>query len=218
MIINFLKDCPNGNDEKVCADCDFENSTCQYKDISSGVNRWERIRGDSAQGTGPSIDHTFSNNSGHYMLVSRSGQGEQFTASFLELKQILKPSSSSCELEFYYFLQGNKDDITLFLNDGNNYYEYVILDSIYGDTNNLWRPHFVRLGRVYKPFSLEFVAYRNYGSDNKAIAIDDIKLKNCEFPHVNPNGCSSTEFTCARKACVPENYKCIFLNNKFLVN
>jgi hypothetical protein len=100
------------------------------------------------------------------------------------------------ELEFYYFLQGNKDDITLFLNDGNNYYEYVILVSIYGDTNNLWRPHFVRL---------EFVAYRNYESDNKAIAIDDIKLKNCEFPHVNPNGCSSTGFTCARKACVPEN-------------
>jgi hypothetical protein len=144
------------------------------------------------------------------MLVSKSGQGDVFSASFLELKQTLKPSSSSCELEFFYFLQGNIDDISVFLNDGYDYYEYVILDSIYGDTNNMWKPHFIRLGRIYKPFSLEFIAYRNYGTDNKAIAIDDIKLRNCEFPAVNPNGCSSSEFTCSRKACIPANYKCRF--------
>ena len=69
-VCNFIKECPNGNDEKVCGDCDFESSTCQYIDMSDGDIQWSRTQAGASQ-NGPGADHTIGENIflGHFNII-----------------------------------------------------------------------------------------------------------------------------------------------------
>ena len=84
---NFIKDCPNGMDEKVCADCDFENSMCQWDDSSSGSLNWIRNNASSSV-NGPTVDHTLGTFLGHYVYVD-SDKTSYFEWADLKLKQTL---------------------------------------------------------------------------------------------------------------------------------
>ena len=53
---------------------------------------------------------------------------------------------------------------------------------------------------LMKSFRFEFDGWRFYDSTFD-LAIDDIKLKNCEFPAPRPNGCPANYYTCSRSAC-----------------
>jgi len=39
---DFTTDCTDGSDERYCVECDFEEDTCGYTDISSGKYKWLR--------------------------------------------------------------------------------------------------------------------------------------------------------------------------------
>ena len=141
---------------------------------------------------------------GHYMLADQpSGI---FSSAFFELKQVLKPCSSRCEIEFFYFLSGTGDNdrLRILLTNAFNAYDYTTLSIITGDTSYQWKRFILRLGRIYKPFLFEFASSLNKGPNFKTIAIDDIKLRSCQFPAIQPNGCSNEQFTCNRKACIPK--------------
>lgn len=57
QVCDFIQDCPDGRDESSCANCNFENSTCNYADVSSGSVRWNRANGLSTV-NGPFVDAT----------------------------------------------------------------------------------------------------------------------------------------------------------------
>lgn len=58
---NFIDDCANGRDEVVCADCTFEQNTCQWEDVSVGTFSWKHDQGVNVGPihAGPAIDRKF---------------------------------------------------------------------------------------------------------------------------------------------------------------
>jgi hypothetical protein len=54
-------DCPNGRDEQICADCSFEQGTCQWLDVSIGPFAWRRDQGMNVAPlhSGPIVDRKF---------------------------------------------------------------------------------------------------------------------------------------------------------------
>ena len=64
-VCDFFPDCAQWNkdddtDERDCDSCDFEKSTCKWKDVSGeGSFRWNRTQGHPKDNsTGPDVDHT----------------------------------------------------------------------------------------------------------------------------------------------------------------
>jgi hypothetical protein len=66
LVCDFKNDCSNGMDELKCGNCDFEDlKLCGWSDISTGTYEWKRMRNGSSLTTpGPTIDHTYSNETG----------------------------------------------------------------------------------------------------------------------------------------------------------
>ncbi|CAF3694948.1 unnamed protein product, partial [Didymodactylos carnosus] len=206
QVCNFIKDCANGYDEDICADCTFEQNQCRWVDRSFGSFAWKRGQGFTASQnhSGPTVDHTTHTSRGYYMYVD-SADGIIWDEGILELQQTLQPSSSTCELEFYYHLLG--DDYQ---------YLYVHLkeddDSISiweqtEDQGDQWVRVLIPLGRISKPWSIQFLAESGFGEGN--IAIDDVKLVGCQFPPERPT-CPDGYFRCQRGACVQMNRVCDF--------
>ena len=203
-VCNFIKDCPDGEDEKICADCDFENSTCQYLDRSLGEINWARTQALAAP-NGPSIDNTLKTKYGHFVSLVENNLLNSYDYASLELDQMLKPCSPTCELEFYYHMFGKSDDLIVYIiSETGKTTELVELSGDFGDK---WNRYLLPIGRVSKSFKLEFEGTR-YGYDSEFdLAIDDIRLINCEFPTPRPT-CPANYFTCQRKACIAMNKVC----------
>jgi hypothetical protein len=182
-VCNFIKDCPiSGLDEKFCADCDFELSSCSWIDDSFGNLIWNRAQAGTVSDSGPPVDHTLSSPNGWYIYVD-SQKGEIFDFADLVIDKDLKPCSSTCELEFYYHMLGETDDLNLYL--ATNYLlntKYTKLIEYVGDKGDKWNRAIIPLGRISKPFRLVFAAERFWNDAFNDIALDDIKLLNCEFP------------------------------------
>jgi len=208
LICNFIKDCPNGMDEKECADCDFENSTCQWVDSSSGSLKWLRNNASSSI-NGPTIDHTLGTFYGHYMYVN-SDESSYFEWADLKLKQTLKPCSATCELELYYHMFGSTEDLVINLYEGS--YIYTPLLEIKGDKGDQWNRALIKLGKISKSFSFLIEGVRYFNGDYD-LAIDDIRMKNCEFPTPRPNGCPTNYYTCKSKGCVDASRVCDLIDD-----
>ncbi len=208
-VCNFIQDCADGDDEKVCADCTFENSTCQYKDQSSGELAWYRTQAQASE-NGPSIDHTTRTSQGYYMYVQTS-KSVSYSYASLRLQQELKPCSATCELEFYYHMFGSSDDLLVYL-IGKQYLTPSKLLELSGDFGDSWNKARIQLGRISESFVLDFDASRFFDSSDYDLAIDDIRLINCEFSAPRPS-CPSNYFTCERKSCVPISRKCDLIDD-----
>jgi hypothetical protein len=206
LLCNFIKDCPNGMDEQVCADCNFENSTCQWIDKSYGFLKWSRGQaGDSHNG--PLVDHTLGNLKGHYMYLD--GGGLFFSDAELVLTQKLKPCSSICEIEFYYHMDSSYDSLKLLLLEGSS---STILFEESDRKGNDWQQALIKLGRISKEFQFKFEAYKEY-IDDYDLAIDDVRMKSCEFPFPRPNGCPIDNFTCKSKGCISQTRVCDLIDD-----
>lgn len=209
-VCNFISDCANGQDERVCADCSFENSTCKYSDVSFGGIQWNRLQAQAAI-NGPRIDNTLKSPLGHFMLIERDdSQNVFYDVASLRLNQMLQPCSSTCELEFYYHMFGESDDLKIYLLE--NYF-YTLLEEFEGDFGDKWNYARIPIGRIGRPFQFEFDGIRYYNGGDYDLAIDDIKLINCEFPVPRPNGCPSNYFRCGRESCISMNKVCDLIDD-----
>jgi hypothetical protein len=195
-------------DEKVCADCDFENSTCQWNDMSLGSLEWQR--GQAGQSSnGPSIDHTKGTPYGYYMFLDSSTE-TFFDYAILELDKYLQPCSPTCEIDFYYHMLGETDQLIVYLEEEE--YTHTVLLDLKGDFGDQWNRATIKLGRVSQNFRFTFDALR-YISASNDLAIDDIKMRQCQFPVPRTNGCPTNYFTCGTKGCVSKTRVCDLIDD-----
>lgn len=89
---------------------------------------------------------------------------------------------------------------------------YTKLWEVSGDQGYYWNKGTVRLGRISKNFKYSFDAYRDL-TDDKDIAIDDIRFKNCQFPKPTNASCPVDHLRCANTACVPSSRWCDLTND-----
>ena len=182
-VCDFIKDCSTGLDESVCGNCDFEKSLCNWFDDSIASLKWNRGQAGSLNSnTGPSFDHTLGNYSGWYAYVS-SSVGNELGWAELVVDKNLGASSTACDIEFYYHMKGITDDLILYaVTNYETVKRYNEVFEFLGDAGDQWNKAVVNLGRIKEPFRLIFSAERNYVATRNDIAIDDIKLSNCEYP------------------------------------
>jgi hypothetical protein len=181
-VCNFIQDCANGVDEKVCGNCDFETSFCNWFDDSPGPLYWDRGQAANSNGQGPSIDHTLNSALGWYTFVAASNFSV-FDFADLVVDKDLGPSSTTCEVEFFYHMKGKSDDLVLYI--AVNYttaVRYTYLFEYLGDAGDQWNRAVVTLGRIREPFRLLFSAERFFNEPVTDVAIDDVRLFNCEYP------------------------------------
>lgn len=186
-VCDFIRDCANGIDEMVCGNCDFENSFCNWFGlIGPGNLIWERGLA-AVTNAGPNVDHTLGDGSGSYAFVN-SRKGEKLDFADLVLDKNLGPSSTTCEIEFFYHMKGDTDDLILYI--ATNYttdVKYALVFEYKGNAGDKWNRAIVTLGRIKESFRLVFTAERYFVDPSNDIAIDDIKLFNCEYPEGKQN-------------------------------
>jgi len=97
-VCDFIKDCPDGADEKNCGTCDFETSTCGWYD--DGFNlEWVRKTGPSVNPIGPQIDNTLQSALGSYYLTIRKNGNSDLNG--VALSPTLGAMSKNCKLSFW---------------------------------------------------------------------------------------------------------------------
>ncbi len=89
----------------------------------------------------------------------------------------------------------------------NSYFKYTRLLSLSGDKGDQWNKATIRLGRIQKSFRLSFDGFRALSAAGD-LAIDDIRMVNCQFPQPRPTACPANYFTCGRKACISQSRVC----------
>ncbi|XP_041464842.1 MAM and LDL-receptor class A domain-containing protein 1-like [Lytechinus variegatus] len=176
---------------KMPTSCDFEGSEMGdlcffYQEDLEDHFDWTRHSGETPSlDTGPRSDHTFQNNSGHYMYIETTrpnGPAKANLKSVQFFKQESFPSNDStvCYVDFYYHAFGEHvGELQLFIKmiistNGWRGFPYPIVSP--GQSNDTW----VHLNfplpindKAY--YTLEFIGSRGNGNLGD-IAIDDISL------------------------------------------
>ncbi|CAF0847412.1 unnamed protein product, partial [Rotaria sordida] len=206
-VCNFITDCSNGRDEQICADCTFEQDTCQWLDMSTGPFAWMRGQGMNVAPlhSGPVVDHTMHSSQGYYMYV-RTSNGLIWDEAMLELQQVLQPSSATCELEFWHHMVEDQF-LSVHLIEGD--YSIDVWEESDSHSDQ-WARIIIPLGRIARPWRIQFLAEK--GWEEGSIAVDDIRLVGCQFPPVRPN-CTDDQFRCQRGACISKDRLCDFTDD-----
>ncbi|XP_055957693.1 MAM and LDL-receptor class A domain-containing protein 2 [Patella vulgata] len=156
--------------------CDFENATCGYTQDKSDDFDWTRgMGGTSSSGTGPTSDHTYGTNKGHYMYIETSRPRKQGNKARLFTNQRPALKATAC-FRFYYHMYGSHiGSLNLLLKTNN-----VLSNAIWTESGNhgaAWSLGMITLksSQLTKPYQVVFegVVGNGYLGD---IAIDDISV------------------------------------------
>jgi hypothetical protein len=181
-VCDFIRDCGTGLDETNCADCDFEMSTCRWVESSTGDLQWQRIQAGRSKATGPQVDNTKKTGYGWYMFADTRNGNYYFDDAHLILNRDLRPSSTTCEIEFYYYLKDSYDSINVIVLVN---YPDSIETKVFSAQSSFekdWKRGLVRLGRISQPFRIMFSGKMSTDQYDGYIGIDDVRLVNCQFP------------------------------------
>ncbi|GFR70361.1 MAM and LDL-receptor class A domain-containing protein 1 [Elysia marginata] len=169
-------------------DCDFESQNiCSYIQETSDVLDWTWANGRTgSSSTGPTADHTYNTNNGHYMYIEATNQKMGDTARLWS--QPFLPKQGQC-LSFYYHMYGQgMGELAIYYGQLNTTGQYSLstrLWSLKGPHQNDWVQENVPLpidAQGQKQVNLVFqgTVGSSYQSD---MAIDDVKLlASCPAP------------------------------------
>ncbi|XP_074657056.1 uncharacterized protein LOC141910238 [Tubulanus polymorphus] len=205
-----VSDCADNSDEDQCGwspTCDMEASTiCGYRHRTV-TQRWKWSSGAEIVGrNGPSIDHTFANETGHFLYwTSKDNPSSSGAAAFESIPY--EVSGTTC-LQFYYMMYGDSPldmaELSVhYLGTANK------LFTMWRSTFNLgekWRYKELYLTSLGE-YRIVFQVKKQSSSDsNSVVAVDDIKLTKgfCKKPE-KPEGywpcASGDEFIPDSKHC-----------------
>ncbi|XP_070566390.1 MAM and LDL-receptor class A domain-containing protein 1-like [Ptychodera flava] len=154
-------------------DCDFEDDhICGYSQDSSDDFDWSRGSGDTlSNNTGPSYDHTFGTDKGHYMYIEASSP--RVAGDVARMMTVSQPATSGQCLGFWYHMYGSKvGTLNVYAMDGNQMQSLLwSIDDGQGDT---WWAAQATLSSP-SDFQIVFEGIVG-GSFSGDIAIDDVQI------------------------------------------
>ena len=194
-VCDFKPDCPDGDDEYMCAECSFDlddHGTCGWEDKSTGRYFWEMTDG-----------HEFPDSSGWVMAV-KFGEGEG--VDFAQVTTVpLGPVPDTCEVHFRYMKKGGdngKSKLILSV-DGDELWKMI------EDAGSKWHQQTVSTSNRERGWTLSMIGM--YDKPNGTLLFDDVHFVNCTMP--DPNECKENQFKCDNGDCVSKNQLCDFAND-----
>ncbi|XP_075067573.1 MAM and LDL-receptor class A domain-containing protein 1 [Mixophyes fleayi] len=220
MLCNFREDCLDGSDEAHCVPehCSFENATtCRW--FQPGVSSFRRDTG-FQWGVGQGItihpgeeshrplnDHTTSTEEGWY-LYADSSNGEFGHTAYI-MTPLISHTGPKCKLTFWTYMNGaTVGSLQVLIQFGNVTYELWFQSGKQGAS---WKRAEVFLGTLSN-FRIVLQAKRgvSYVGD---VTVDDVSFKDCSPMVTLDRECTSDEFMCSNKHCIPRDNMCDFVND-----
>ncbi|XP_054848150.1 MAM and LDL-receptor class A domain-containing protein 1 isoform X2 [Eublepharis macularius] len=217
---DFRPDCSDKSDETFCAPdvCDFDSGNlCEWYQpaatvatISSAhianIFQWGLGKGANIhpgeENHRPQVDHTTATEEGWYLYADSSNGEFRDTADLIT--PVISLTGPKCKLVFWNYMNG----ATVLSKVGNVTSEMWAQS---GPQGPYWNRAEVFLGtRSY--FQVVFRAKRgiSYVGD---VAVDDVSFEDCPPVLIPVKHCTSEEFTCANKYCIPKDNLCDFVND-----
>ncbi|XP_069039603.1 apical endosomal glycoprotein isoform X2 [Lepisosteus oculatus] len=189
-------------------ECDFEVSSCGWKDKSNPGNIWQRRkRGETLQDSGPSSDYTLGTDAGWFMAVAGlSGVSDVA----LLVSPNMQQAAATCEVRLRYFVW---DSGHTGLGSASLWGEvslpggHAVLWRPGGSSVRGWRRASFFLGRVAGPFALSLHSERARIRPGD-VAIDHLEFRNCALPEPKPDSCPGGSTACQRGGCVRAEQVC----------
>ncbi|XP_055357879.1 LOW QUALITY PROTEIN: MAM and LDL-receptor class A domain-containing protein 2-like [Paramacrobiotus metropolitanus] len=203
-------DCTNGNDERNCGNCGFENDLCGYTVFQNSNYTWTRVPSGFA---GAPVPTNTVEGSRYYMLADNK-DGPDRSAAYLD-SPIIRQTSKTCRLQFWtyvYSLEGDPGAMIVTLRSGDSDVTIAIFDHNTGVKNH-WNLWIVDVGRHSGEFRIVFRA-RKGSETNGSIGVDEVIFKDCGFPERQAS-CGANEWQCPQSgACIiPTEFMCDFADD-----
>nr|XP_056716098.1 apical endosomal glycoprotein [Euleptes europaea] len=213
QVCDFFCDCWDCSDENQCGynkvssiletpfTCDFEGSTCGWKDVSTSAYQWIPAQASiSTQGMEPPFDHTLGTDMGWYMTTSKQRGKISLTARLISPQ--MREAAATCEIRAWYHLSGpglnetQQPSLTVELTHVNG---TVTLWRSPPSSAYSWRELVAYTGRVHGMFQITFSSTQDlFGT--VVVALDDVEFRNCGPPHSQT--CDLYEVDCQQGGCV----------------
>ncbi|XP_066483744.1 MAM and LDL-receptor class A domain-containing protein 1 [Tiliqua scincoides] len=224
---DFRPDCSDKSDESSCVMdvCDFDNENlCEWYQPAVQVEAAATVSASTANmfhwglGKGGSIhpgeenhrplaDHTTATKDGWYLYADSSNGKFRHAADMTT--PVISLTGPKCRLVFWNYMNGaTVGSLKVLIKVGNMTSE---LWAQSGPQGPQWNRAEVFLG-VHSYFQVLFRAKRgiSYVGD---VAVDDLSFEDCSPLLISDKHCTSEEFTCANKYCLPKDYLCDFVND-----
>ncbi|NWH70951.1 MALR1 protein, partial [Piaya cayana] len=223
---DFRPDCSDASDESSCVMevCDFKDKNyCGWHQPAleqmsgndsidtTNIFKWELGRGadlyPGQEEDRPLIDHTMCSEEGWYLFAD-SSNGEFGDTTDISTP-VISLTGPKCKIIFWNYMDGLTIGSLEVLSKTSN--KTFILWAQSGSQGPQWNRAEVFLG-IRSNFQVIFRVKRgvSYMGD---VAVDDITFEDCS-PLLNPGrSCTSEEFTCANKYCIPKDSLCDFIND-----
>ncbi|XP_063781223.1 MAM and LDL-receptor class A domain-containing protein 1 [Pseudophryne corroboree] len=219
-LCDFREDCADGSDEAHCVPehCSFENrSMCRW--IQPGgpsfhrdtTFQWELGQGitihPGEETHRPLRDHTTSTEEGWY-LYADSSNGEFGHTTYI-MTPIISNTGPECKLTFWTYMNGaTVGSLQVLIQFGNVTYELWFQSGKQGAS---WKRAEIFLGTLSN-FQIVLQAKRgvSYVGD---VTMDDISFEDCSPMVIPDKDCTSEEFMCSNKYCIPKTSMCDFVND-----
>ncbi|XP_053323010.1 MAM and LDL-receptor class A domain-containing protein 1 isoform X2 [Spea bombifrons] len=219
-VCNFRADCPDNSDEEECASsyCSFENqSMCKWLQPKQELYRkdtafqWELGQGSSIhpgeESHRPLKDHTLSSEEGWYIYADSSNG--QFGHIAEITTPVISQTGPKCKLAFWSYMNGaTVGTLEVLIQFGNLTYK---LWSQSGRQGAQWKRAEVFLGTLTN-FQIVLRALRgvSYVGD---VTVDDVSFEGCDPMLILDKECTTDEFMCSNKYCIPKDNLCDFVND-----
>ncbi|XP_048368091.1 apical endosomal glycoprotein [Sphaerodactylus townsendi] len=216
QVCDFVCDCWDCSDENQCGyhkvspileipfTCDFEGSTCGWKDVSTSAYKWIPAQATiSTEGTEIPFDHTLGTDMGWYMTTSKERGKPSLTARLASPQ--MREAAATCEIRAWYHLWGpglnetHRPSLTMELMHANG---TVILWQSPPSSAHAWRELVAYTGRVPGMFQIIFSSTQAF-SETVVVALDDVEFRNCGPPHHK-----TCEVDCQQGGCVGLDWVC----------
>ncbi|XP_053122508.1 MAM and LDL-receptor class A domain-containing protein 1 isoform X3 [Hemicordylus capensis] len=222
---DFRPDCSDKSDESSCVSvvCDFDDgSLCEWHQPAFQVEtaasvhtanmfQWGLGRGASIhpgeENHRPLVDQTMATKEGWYLYADSSNGAFGHTADLST--PVISQTGPKCKLVFWNYMNGATVGSLKVLSKMGNTTSELWAQS--GPQGPQWNRAEVFLG-VRSYFQVLFKAKRgiSYVGD---VAVDDVSFEDCSPLLIPHKHCTSAEFTCANKYCIPKDNLCDFVND-----
>uniref|UniRef100_A0A803VYM0 MAM and LDL receptor class A domain containing 1 n=1 Tax=Ficedula albicollis TaxID=59894 RepID=A0A803VYM0_FICAL len=222
---DFRPDCSDKSDESASMEvCDFEEKDLcgwhqpaleemseNYSTLTTKTFKWQLGRGANLypeqEEHCPLTDHTTCTEEGWYLFADSSNGEFGHTADIAT--PVISLTGPRCKIIFWNHMNGSTIGSLEVLSKSSNKTSKLWTQS--GSQGPQWNRAEVFLG-IRSDFQVIFRAKRgvSYMGD---VAVDDITFEDCSPLLISDKPCTSEEFMCANKYCIPKNNLCDFVND-----